>query len=317
MSELGPDTDGAGWELASAYVDDDVDTVARAQVDSSPALLAMVNELRQLHDSLATPPAVPRIARESAIAAALGAFDAGDGTSNPAASPHVAPDMVGARPHADAATSGSATTVRAVVHDLGTSRRRRQFTWITGAAAAAIAVVVSVVALRGGTGSDTKFSTGKEAAATIFSETAGGGDSPAAVTSPAAAASNQAAATTAATAAPDGTGSGGAGAPPVVAPNIVVALTSPDELLDLPRPEVATASAADTGASAGSSASTVAAAGTTAAPSPRCVQSPAVLLAVIDYRRVAAIAVVDDARHVREAIRSSDCVVLAEVADRP
>ncbi|MEO5901369.1 MAG: hypothetical protein ABIR68_14755 [Ilumatobacteraceae bacterium] len=331
MNELGPDSDAAGWELASAYIDDDLDALASAKVESSPELLAMVVEVRQLRDSLATPPVVPPLARESAIAAALAAFDAGHSTSNP--SPDVAPDVPPA--YDAAATSGSATEVRAVVHDLEARRARRRFTWITGAAAAVMVVVIGVVALRSGNGSDTNLSSSKQATATTsFSETAGVGgaaDSQASATSPAAApAPNQAAAATTAagrtqaatatntaTAAPDGAGSGGAGAPQVAATTSGVALTSPDQLLDLPRAEVATAPAADTVGPGGGSASTAAAAATTAAPSPPCVQSPAVLLGVIDYQGVAAIAVVDDVRHVREAIRTSDCVVLAEVPDGP
>lgn len=62
-------------ELASAYLDGDVSESERAQVESTPALLALVDELRSLRTGLADVPAAPAVSREAAIEAALAVFD--------------------------------------------------------------------------------------------------------------------------------------------------------------------------------------------------------------------------------------------------
>jgi hypothetical protein len=61
--------DDADWELASAYLDNEVTSAERAQVEASPALLGLVADLRSMQTSVAAPPAA--IDRDAMIAAAL------------------------------------------------------------------------------------------------------------------------------------------------------------------------------------------------------------------------------------------------------
>jgi hypothetical protein len=62
-------------ELASAYLDGEATTDERARVENDPALLAEVERLRRVRDAVADVAAAPAAARESAITAALSAFD--------------------------------------------------------------------------------------------------------------------------------------------------------------------------------------------------------------------------------------------------
>jgi hypothetical protein len=62
-------------ELASAYLDGEATTDERARVENDPALLAEVERLRRVRDAVADVSAAPTAARESAITAALSAFD--------------------------------------------------------------------------------------------------------------------------------------------------------------------------------------------------------------------------------------------------
>jgi hypothetical protein len=62
-------------ELASAYLDGEATTDERARVENDPALLAEVERLRRVRDAVADVAAAPTAARESAITAALSAFD--------------------------------------------------------------------------------------------------------------------------------------------------------------------------------------------------------------------------------------------------
>jgi arginine/ornithine N-succinyltransferase beta subunit len=70
MSEFSPEQD----ELASAYLDGAATIEEQALVESDPALLARVDELRSVRDALAEP-VVPATAaeRDATISAAVGA----------------------------------------------------------------------------------------------------------------------------------------------------------------------------------------------------------------------------------------------------
>jgi hypothetical protein len=62
--------DDADWELASAYLDNEVTSAERAQVESTPALMGLVADLRSTQSSVAAqPPAI--VDRDAMIAAAL------------------------------------------------------------------------------------------------------------------------------------------------------------------------------------------------------------------------------------------------------
>jgi len=72
----------AHYELASAYLDNEVTAAERAQVESTPEILALVGVLSRLTAAHASVPAAGHGARESAIAAALAEFDSRKGSSN-------------------------------------------------------------------------------------------------------------------------------------------------------------------------------------------------------------------------------------------
>lgn len=62
-------------ELASAYLDGDVDEVQRAQVEASPELMALVASFGQVKAGLRDTPPVDAVARDTAVLAALAEFD--------------------------------------------------------------------------------------------------------------------------------------------------------------------------------------------------------------------------------------------------
>ena len=72
----------AHYELASAYLDNEVTAAERAQVESAPEILALVGVLSRLAAAHASVPAAGHGARESAISAALAEFDSRKDTSN-------------------------------------------------------------------------------------------------------------------------------------------------------------------------------------------------------------------------------------------
>jgi hypothetical protein len=62
--------DDADWELASAYLDNEVTSAERAQVEASPALLGLVADLRSVQSSVVAQPPIA-IDRDAMITAAL------------------------------------------------------------------------------------------------------------------------------------------------------------------------------------------------------------------------------------------------------
>ncbi|MCU1394247.1 MAG: hypothetical protein JWM34_2675 [Ilumatobacteraceae bacterium] len=124
--------------LASAALDDEVAPDERAVVDASPALRNELEAYRVIQAEMRDV-VVPDAARESALAAAMAAFDALDAV----------PDL---------ALAGAATPVAPVVSPVVSmeARRRRQTSWLGAAAAAVVAVLVVGVIIRTGSGEDRK-----------------------------------------------------------------------------------------------------------------------------------------------------------------
>jgi hypothetical protein len=101
------------------------------------------------------------------------------------------------------------------------------------------------------------------------------------------------------------------GAAPSPSTTSVPEIDSPGQLLALARPDTTAASANPAGTVATDQAAT-----TTASPA-ACLPEHVVVLATITYQGRPAIAVVDDARHVREALDATTCALLAQVTDTP
>lgn len=101
MSDFPPPTSAAypspddDWELASAYLDNEVTPAERAQVEASPALLALVDQLRGTSLEVASVAPVSSDERDRTIAAAIAAAGAAEIPTNAAAStgPPVAPPI--------------------------------------------------------------------------------------------------------------------------------------------------------------------------------------------------------------------------------
>ncbi len=126
----------AEQQLASSYLDNEVDARDRAQVDDSPELMQLVGQYRSLRSQMSDVAPPPPATRDSALAAALAVFDTGDIDTVPAA--------------------GAPAGVIA----LGPRRAARipwQRRFLAGAAAAAVVAVVGV-AIIANRGTDSKSS---------------------------------------------------------------------------------------------------------------------------------------------------------------
>lgn len=117
-------------ELASAALDNEVTEDERALVTESPSLRDELAFYANLRSRLADVP-VPAEARESAVAAALAAFDEIKATGS-----DVEPELAAAV----AATKVAAIAPVVSLHE----RRQRQYRWIGGAAAAAVVAVLAI-----------------------------------------------------------------------------------------------------------------------------------------------------------------------------
>jgi hypothetical protein len=138
-------------ELASAYLDGDVDEVQRARVEASPELMAIVASFRKVQSGLRDTPAADAAARDTAVLAALAEFD------------------VLRAPPAAAVAPAAATNVVPL-------QRRARFSRIMMSAAAALLIGgVGVVAIKsfGGSSSDQTSSADPAAAKEIAADTAG------------------------------------------------------------------------------------------------------------------------------------------------
>jgi hypothetical protein len=138
-------------ELASAYLDGDVDEVQRAQVEASPELLAIVASFRQVQTGVRDTPVADAATRDTAVLAALAEFD------------------VLRAPPAAAVAPAAATNVVPL-------QRRARFSRIMMSAAAALLIGgIGVVAIKsfGGSSSDQSSSADPAAAKEIAADTAG------------------------------------------------------------------------------------------------------------------------------------------------
>jgi hypothetical protein len=134
-------------ELASAYLDGEVTAAERARVEGDPALLAEVERLRRVRAAVADVPPATATARESAIAAALAAFD---------------------EAHAGLAAAAAAPTAPPNVVPLARRRHVRRLQVMTAAAAAAVMVIGGFVIANRGGGDDTASDEVVPAAATTL-----------------------------------------------------------------------------------------------------------------------------------------------------
>ena len=124
-------------ELASAYLDDELDPLERAAVDTDPDVMSMVDSFFRVRAMLGEPLAVDAGTRTAAITAALAEFDARQLPSVAAAS-------------AVLPASATITSLQ--------SRRMRAYRVVTGVAAALVIGVVAVAALNASRGNDAKSS---------------------------------------------------------------------------------------------------------------------------------------------------------------
>ncbi len=135
-------------ELASAYLDDDVDEVQRAQVEASPELMALVASFRRLQTGLRDTPPADSAARDTAVLAALAEFD------------------VLRAPPAAALVSAPATGTVVPL------QRRTRFSRVMMSAAAALLIGgVGVVAINSFSGSSNDQSSTADPAAKEFADT--------------------------------------------------------------------------------------------------------------------------------------------------
>jgi hypothetical protein len=130
-------------ELASAYLDDELDETARAAAAADPNIMAIVEPFAQVRAMLGDVGPGVASTKTAAIAAALAEFDV----------LHAA---------APAATIATVTSLQ--------SRRLRAYRVMTGVAAAAIIGVVAIAAIGSTSGGDSTASTGTELAAVAPSD---------------------------------------------------------------------------------------------------------------------------------------------------
>jgi hypothetical protein len=277
-------------ELASAYLDGELDGPERAAAETDPGIVAAVESFARVRAALGDVGPGDSIAKETAIAAALTEFDAMHTT--------------GTSVTVNAATSiaAAAPTALAPVVPLQ-PRRHRLFTVITGAAAAAIVVVVAVAALNSNQGSDDLATSASEDPAIAAADSTPELKS---LTADAGAATE---------AAPEASDSAAAGQADDAAPT-VPDIGSPAALTDYAATvEVAATTAAPAGTAA--PAATVAAASAAPAPSSYaavpCLSSDQAVIGSIVYQGTPAVVVRNTATGALQAVADTDCRVLAEV----
>jgi hypothetical protein len=116
-------------ELASAYLDDELDPSERAAASADPEVMATVESFARVRSALSDVAPVDGSAKDDALAAALAEFDA----------LHVA-----------------ATAAAPVATVTSLQSRRRAYRALTGVAAAVAILAIGVAAINGGRGSDEK-----------------------------------------------------------------------------------------------------------------------------------------------------------------
>ena len=119
-------------ELASAYLDGELEATRRAEVADDPATMAIVRSFDRVRTELRSPVPIDDDARASAVAAALAEFDS-----------------------VRAAQAARGGEVAGTVRSLEAHRRVRGYRLVKALAAAAVAVVVGVVAVNASRENDT------------------------------------------------------------------------------------------------------------------------------------------------------------------
>ena len=270
----------------SAYIDGNADAAQRATVESSISLLEEVAALRRVRSALQQQVPVPVALRESAISAALALFDQ----------------------RAEPVNTGEPVDLTKPVN---LAARRRYRRWAGASIAAAVALIVGLAALRPGTSPSTTAgvaeSSRAESSTAMSAAGVDAGTERSAQNPGAASAGGQSGTSTAAqTANPSSTYALPAPAAPAAGSDSAapgnksfasppVTIATPQQLLDLPVPE---------------------APGDTTSTRP-CLPAGQRFLADVVYRSTPAIAVLDEATHVRAALADGTCVILAEIHDSP
>ena len=280
-----PPTSPSADDLASAYVDGEVTAVERAQIETDPTLLARVDELRMVRETLA--------ASVDGLVAAPGERDAAIRAATDAASraPGGATDDAAARPGPEAPIDLSARR-------RGLGRSGRIGLAVLGAVAAAAIAVVTINTTR--TGNDTP-STARlaPAAASAPAVPTVAGANPASNAAGGAATSVASAATTAAASGATDVAAPGADASRAAVTAGVPALGAIDDGGAL-RTALAAAPAP------------LAAAEAAAAADEPCAVAGGQLVATVVWQGTLAFVYVDGARSA-EVVSQDDCAALAEV----
>ena len=268
-------------ELASAYLDGELDTTERVAAAADPNVMAAVDSFARVRAALGQVEPVVESTRTAAIAAALAEFDAIHATTSLAAMP-------------------AAATARVISMQ---SRRMRTYRVLTGVAAALVVGVVAVAALNSSNSDSDQSTSAIEATA-----------APAAVESPADEAVPKAADSDDAGLVP---AAGDVLAERTAAE--VPAIDSSQELTQYASGlELAASTAAPPAGTPTTDTPTLAAADTAAggaAAQPSCITSDQVVLGAIVFQGESAFAVRDDSTGALQAIDAVDCRVLVEVAE--
>jgi len=268
-------------EMASAYLDGDLDAAERLAVEADPETMALVESFSSVRSSLAAVTVSDEATRSAAIAAALAEFD-----------------LI----HAPAAV-----TVPARVSWLH-ARRMRTYRFVMGAAAAAVVVAVAVAALNSGSDSGSSSSATEAPAAQVPGAAAGAGLPTLKIETSVAAAETQTAA--AGTAAPGG----------LTAADSALAVPAVDDVQALAAYVTARNRNAAVAGPPSTTAEPPAASSAAPAPQtpqpdfttfavPSCLRSSQTVLGPITVLGTPAFAVADSSTNTIEAIAAGDCHV--------
>jgi negative regulator of sigma E activity len=261
-------------ELASAYLDGELDGDERAYVAADPDVAAMIESFAQVRAALGEVGPVAESTRDAAVAAALAEFDA---------------------LHARGSAIAPVTSLQ--------SRRFRAYRVVMGVAAAAVVAVVAVAVLKSTNGNDLKSSSSGTAlpAAALPAET------PQLKSTADTAAAG-------ATAAPSGAADSSTVQVPAIDTADGLLHFAADFDFATPPAPAATAAAAGTAAPAASVPSVEAATSATASAPPPCLASDQVVLGPIFFQGIPAFAVrVGSTGHI-QAIDATDCHLLLDAA---
>jgi negative regulator of sigma E activity len=264
-------------ELASAYLDGELDATERAAAAGDPEVMAIVDSFTRVRAALGEAEPVVESSRTAAIAAALAEFDSIHATVSPSPMP-------------------AATTARIISMQ---SRRMRTYRVLTGVAAALVVGVVAVAALNSTDTSDQASTAIERSAAPAATE------APAEAAVPKAADSDDTGLVPAA-----GDVFSETTASEVPAIDNSQELTEYASGLELAASTAAPADAATTDAPVGAAAD--AAAGSADAP-PACIRPDQVVLGAIVFQGDSAFAVRDDTTGALQAIDAVNCRLLVEV----